>query len=164
MQLQEIIYNTVHALDPGALVSVADRQFQRRNGIFAQFLADGGGKYFDIAAFHGYHIRHRRSLITTAKSFEMLCPSTDFNTPMWDTEWGMEAPTVITDTTAQEAFVSTGLILQAAMGVQTEIFYAYDNANSALYNTATGQLTPAGVAYQETEQWLTGATYLPVIN
>ena len=70
----------------------------------------------------------------------------------------MEAPTAITDTTMQEAYVSTGLILQAALGVQTEIFYAYDNANSALYNTATGQLTAAGVAYQQTEQWLTGAT------
>ena len=36
------------------------------------------------------------------------------NVPIWDTEWGMEAPTVITDTTAQEAYVSTGLILQSA--------------------------------------------------
>ena len=80
------------------------------------------------------------------------------NVPIWDTEWGMEAPTVITDTATQEAYVSTGLILQAALGVQTEIFYAYDNANTALYNTATGQLTAAGVAYQQTEQWLTGAT------
>ena len=70
----------------------------------------------------------------------------------------MEAPTTITDTATQEAYVLTGLILQAALGVQTEIFYAYDNANSALYNTATGQLTAAGVAYQQTEQWLTGAT------
>ena len=69
----------------------------------------------------------------------------------------MEAPTVITNTTAQEAYVSTGLILQAALGVQTEIFYAYDNAGSALYDTATGQLTAAGVAYEETTQWLNGA-------
>jgi hypothetical protein len=80
------------------------------------------------------------------------------NKPLWDTEWGMEAPTVITNTTAQEAYVSTGLVLQAALGVQTEIFYGYDNANSALYNPATGELTAAGVAYQQTEQWLTDAT------
>ena len=42
--------------------------------------------------------------------------------------------------------------------MQTEIFYAYDDANSSLYDAATGQLTAAGVAYQQTEQWLTGAT------
>ena len=58
------------------------------------------------------------------------------NKPLWDTEWGMEAPTVITNTSAQEAYVSTGLILQAALGVQAEIFYAYDNASSALYEPA----------------------------
>ena len=58
----------------------------------------------------------------------------------------------------QEAFVSTGLILQAASGVQTEIYYGYDDPSTSLYNPATGQLTAAGVAYQETEQWLTGAT------
>ena len=50
------------------------------------------------------------------------------------------------------------MIEQAAAGVQTEMFYAYDNANSALYDQATGHLNPAGVAYFQTEQWLTGAT------
>ena len=62
------------------------------------------------------------------------------------------------------SLLSVNLILQAALGVQTEIFYAYDNANSSLYNTSTGKLTPAGVAYQVTEQWLIGATERPDIN
>jgi hypothetical protein len=159
VQLQEVIYNTVHTLDPGALVLSPTVNSAGADGTFAQFLADGGGNYFDIAAFHGYNNDTGEGLITTVQDFQSLLSQYGLtNKPIWDTEWGMEAPSVITNTTAQEAFVSIGLILQAALGVQTEIFYAYDNANSALYDTATGQLTAAGVAYQQTEQWLTGAT------
>jgi hypothetical protein len=53
VQLQEIIYNTVHALDPGAVVLSPTVCGAGDDPLFAQFLADGGGKYFDIAAFHG---------------------------------------------------------------------------------------------------------------
>ncbi len=159
VQLQEIIYNTVHSLDPGGVVLSPTVSAAGSDGTFAQFLADGGGQYFDIAAFHGYNNDTGEGLITTVQDFQNTLAQYGLsNKPIWDTEWGMEAPYVLTGTTNQQAFVSTGLILQAALGVQTELFYAYDNANSALYDTATGQLTPAGVAYQETEQWLTGAT------
>ena len=159
VQLQEIIYNTVHTLDPGALVLSPTVCAAGSDGTFAQFLADGGGKYFDIAAFHGYNNSTGEGIVPVVQDFQAVLSQYGLaNVPIWDTEWGMEAPTVITDTTAQEAYVSTGLILQAALGVQTEMFYAYDNANSSLYNYATGQLTAAGVAYQQTEQWLIGAT------
>ena len=159
VQMQEIIYNTVHTLDPGALVLSPTVNSAGGDSEFAQFLADGGGNYFDIAAFHGYNNSTGEGLVPVVQDFQALLSQYGLsNKPIWDTEWGMEAPTVITNTTAQEAYVSTGLILQAALGVQTEIFYAYDNANTALYDTATGQLTAAGVAYQQTEQWLTGAT------
>ena len=159
VQLQEIIYNTVHTLDPGAVVLSPTVSGAGSDPLFAQFLADGGGKYFDIAAFHGYNNSTGEGIIPVVQSFQaMLAQYGLSNMPIWDTEWGMEAPTTITDPTAQEAYVSTGLILQAALGVQTEMFYAYDNSNSSLYDAATGQLTAAGVAFQETEQWLTGAT------
>jgi hypothetical protein len=159
VQMQEIIYNTVHTLDPGGLVLSPTVSSGGAAGNFAQFLADGGGQYFDIAAYHGYLSTTGESIAQSTIDIQNVLAEYGLsNKPLWDTEWGMEAPTVITDTTAQEAYVSTGLILQAALGVQTEIFYAYDNAASALYNAATGQLTPAGVAYQQTEEWLTGAT------
>ena len=159
VQLQKIIYDTVHTLDPGALVLSPTVCAAGDDPQFAQFLADGGGNYFDIAAFHGYNNSTGEGIVPVVQDFQAVLAQYGLsNVPIWDTEWGMEAPNVITDTTTQEAYVSTGLILQAAVGVQTEIFYAYDNANSALYDTATGQLTAAGVAYQQTEQWLTGAT------
>ena len=159
VQLQEIIYNTVHTLDPGALVLSPTVCASGSDGSFAQFLADGGGKYFDIAAFHGYNNSTGEGIVPVVQDFQAVLSQYGLaNVPIWDTEWGMEAPNVITDPTAQEAYVSTGLILQAAVGVQTEIFYAYDNANSSLYSSNTGQLTAAGVAFQQTEQWLSGAT------
>jgi polysaccharide biosynthesis protein PslG len=159
VQMQEIIYNTVHTLDPGALVLSPTVSSGGAFGNFAQFLADGGGQYFDIAAYHGYLDGTGEGIAQSTIDIQNVLSEYGLsNKPLWDTEWGMEAPTVITNTTAQEAYVSTGLVLQAALGVQAEIFYAYDNANSALYNIATGELTAAGVAYQQTEQWLTGAT------
>ena len=159
VQMQEIIYNTVHTLDPGALVLSPTVNSGGAAASFAQFLADGGGQYFDIAAFHGYLNSTGEGVAQSTIDIQNVLSEYGLsNKPLWDTEWGMEAPTVITNTIAQEAYVSTGLILQAALGVQTEIFYGYDNPNSALYDTATGKLTAAGVAYQQTEQWLTGAT------
>jgi hypothetical protein len=158
VQLQEIVYNTVHTLDPGALVLSPTVSGAWSDSTFGQFLADGGGNYFDIAAFHGYNNSTGEGIVPVVQDFQAVLSQYGLsNVPIWDTEWGMESPTAITDPTAQEAYVSTGLILQAAMGVQAEIFYAYDNANSALYNTATGQLTAAGVAYEVTAQWLAGA-------
>jgi hypothetical protein len=158
VQMQEIIYNTVHSLDPGGLVLSPTVSSAGADGEFAQFLADGGGNYFDIAALHGYGNSTGEGIATTVQDMQaMLAEYGLQNKPIWDTEWGLWGQTNLT-ATQQEAFVSTGLIVQAAAGVQTEIFYAYDNANSALYDTATGQLTAAGVAYQQTEQWLTGAT------
>jgi hypothetical protein len=159
VQMQEIIYNTVHTLDPGALVLSPTVNSGGAAASFAQFLADGGGQYFDIAAYHGYLNATGEGVAQSTIDIQNVLSEYGLsNKPLWDTEWGMEAPTVITNTTAQEAYVSTGLVLQAALGVQTEIFYGYDNANTALYDTATGELTAAGVAYQQTEQWLTGAT------
>ena len=159
VQMQEIIYNTVHTLDPGALVLSPTVNSGGAAASFAQFLADGGGQYFDIAAFHGYLNSTGEGVAQSTIDIQNVLSEYGLsNKPLWDTEWGMEAPTVITNTIAQEAYVSTGLILQAALGVQTEIFYGYDNPNSALYDPATGKLTAAGVAYQQTEQWLTGAT------
>src|SRR3984885_6243244 len=132
VQLQKIIYDTVHTLDPGALVLSPTVCSAGDDPLFAQFLADGGGSYFDIAAFHGYNNSTGEGIVPVVQDFQAVLAQYGLsNVPIWDTEWGMEAPNVITDTTTQEAYVSTGLILQAAVGVQTEIFYAYDNANSA---------------------------------
>ena len=165
LQMQEIIYNTVHSLDPGALVLSPTVNSSGSNASYAQFLADGGGNYFDIAAFHGYNNDTGEGVGATATAFQTLLTQYGINKPIWDTEWGMEAPSVLTGTTNQEAFVSTGLILQAAAGVQTEIFYSYDlNSTSGLYNSSTGQLTPAGVAFETTQNWLLGATLGPVTN
>ena len=60
VQMQEIIYNTVHTLDPGALVLSPTVNSGGAAASFAQFLADGGGQYFDIAAYHGYLNYDRR--------------------------------------------------------------------------------------------------------
>jgi hypothetical protein len=102
VQMQEIIYNTVHTLDPGGLVLSPTVSGAGSDPQFAQFLADGGGKYFDIAAFHGYNNSTGEGIIPVVQDFQALLTQYGLsNVPIWDTEWGMEAPTVITDTTTQ---------------------------------------------------------------
>lgn len=163
VQLQAIIYNTVHALNPGALVlSPTVNSSPGALGSFQQYLNDGGGAYFDIAAFHGYNASTGESVGLAAQAFQSLLEQNNINKPMWDTEWGMEAPSVIIDPVAQQSFVSVGLIEQAEAGVQTEVFYAYDNAQSQLYNPKTGRITPAGAAYFQTEKWLIGSKLGPI--
>ena len=104
-------------------------------GQFAQFLADGGGEYFDIAAFHGYGTSDTGEAVgATAQAFKRFAAIRFHRTSVgYRMGHGGCLPFLRND--HQEAFVSTGFILQAAMGVQTEIFYAYDNADSALYNS-----------------------------
>jgi hypothetical protein len=52
--------------------------------------------------------------------------------------------------------------MQAAAGVSTEIFYAYDNANSELESNNT--LTAAGEAYNQTLDWLNEGTLGSLTN
>ena len=89
-QMQEIIYNTVHTLDPGGLVLSPTVSSYDADSIYAQFLADGGGQYFDIAAFQGYVNSTGEGLMTSVTDLQaVLAEYGQQNKPIWDTEWGL---------------------------------------------------------------------------
>ena len=117
VQMQEIIYNTVHTLDPWCAGVVADRQLRRGRWDFCPIPCRWRWTVFRYCRLPWIPQLYWRGLITTVHDFQnMLAQYGLSNKPIWDTEWGMEAPTVITGAITQEAFVSTGLILQAALG------------------------------------------------
>ena len=122
------------------------------------FLQAGGGAYFDIAAMHGYVDANGKSIIQSFNNFKnALVAGGAGNKPIWDTEWSWW-PDNPPPQDVQAAFLSTSLILQSALGVQRELYYAYDSIDHGIYNQTTGALTQAGVAFQTTTEWLLGAT------
>ena len=57
------------------------------------------------------------------------------------------------------AFAARSLVLAAFSGVAAYYWYAWGNStHGTLYDTSTGLLNEAGVAYKEVRAWLAGAT------
>ena len=107
---------------------------------------------------HGYVDANGESIIQSFNNFKnALVAGGAGNKPIWDTEWSWW-PDNPPPQDVQAAFLSTSLILQSALGVQRELYYAYDSIDHGIYNQTTGALTQAGVAFQTTTEWLLGAT------
>ncbi len=157
--LQKVLYETVHQLSPAS--SVLSPTYTGVGGQpMTNFLNAGGGAYFDIAAMHGYVDANGESIIQSINNFKAaLVAGGAGNKPIWDTEWSWW-PDSPPSQDVQAAFLSTSLILQSALGVQREVYYAYDSIDHGIYNQTGGTLTQAGVAFKETTQWLLGATMI----
>ena len=155
--LQKVLYETVHQLSPTSLV-LSPTYTGLGGQPMTNFLQAGGGAYFDIAAMHGYVDANGESIIQSFNNFKnALVAGGAGNKPIWDTEWSWW-PDNPPPQDVQAAFLSTSLILQSALGVQRELYYAYDSIDHGIYNQTTGALTQAGVAFQTTTEWLLGAT------
>jgi hypothetical protein len=155
--LQKVLYETVHQLSPTSLV-LSPTYTGLGGQPMTNFLNAGGGAYFDIAAMHGYVDVNGESIIQSFNNFKnALVAGGAGNKPIWDTEWSWW-PDNPPPQDVQAAFLSTSLILQSALGVQRELYYAYDSIDHGIYNQTTGALTQAGVAFQTTTEWLLGAT------
>ena len=113
----------------------------------------------DVVAFHGYvgqnppeHVLNMLSTLTG------VLPGT---LPIFNTEgsWGAaNGVPAISDSDEQAAFTARYLLVQESVGIQRLYWYGWDfiNSDDGDLWTPSG-LTPAGVAYQQTELWLSGA-------
>jgi len=122
-------------------------------------ISGNGGSFADVVAFHGYPgggnpPENVLGDLSTAQS----AASASSSQPVFDTEgsWGTGN---LTDPDQQAAFTARYLIVLQESGAARMYWYAWD-----LYNSGDGDLwapaglTKAGVAYQQTESWLSGAT------
>jgi polysaccharide biosynthesis protein PslG len=139
----------------------------------ANYLADGGGAYADVIAFHGY-VQHAgaypvaedvNTLIADLR--KAMATYGQSSKPIWNTEgsWGRTEVTGFTNVYLQSSFEVRYILLQWSDGVARFYWYQWNNTNSSgvlwqanIDNPRTGTLLKPGIAYGEAYNWLVGAT------
>jgi len=125
-----------------------------------RYLAAEGKNYYDIAALHSYGSSATcyatpETYVTDMASYKQVLATAGLPlAPIWATESNWGANTCVPAGAAQNAWIARYLLLHWAMGIQREIWYAYDASGS--YGTiapSSDQLR----TYQEMQLWMTGA-------
>jgi polysaccharide biosynthesis protein PslG len=159
----------IAGIDPNARVltpsPVAQPPFNDLFGFMNNFLTQGGGASADVIAFHGYvHTRTccpepERIVNLLSGLRSVLAANGQAGKPLFNTEggWGRTDFDGFTDPEQQAAFAARYILLQISAGISRFYWYQWENPNSGTLWTGSG-LTAAGVAYQQVENWVAGAT------
>jgi len=166
VELTRIASEELRATDPGNVVIAPDFTTVNR---FEEFLASGGGEYVDVLAFHEYpSLRPEDSVPLIVGYRDAAAAHGMGDAPLWNTEGAVayDLGMVLDDDTASGA-TARALIVQWASGVENFNWYAWDIYEDrsrrfvALSESETPDdyagITPAGIAYRQTAEWLTGA-------
>jgi hypothetical protein len=173
-QLQKDVFSTVKAIDSSATVHTpvlgasstpGDCSNSSASYGTGAFFAANGTSNFDVVDLHLYPYPLSSGpapetvgvMIANAK-----CSMNSYginNKPIWNTEFSWSINSYLPSSTDQVAFVGRSHLYFWSQGIARSYWYAYDNqSEGTLVNTSTGALTPAGVAYQQVNNWMTGAT------
>ena len=121
------------------------------------FLAQGGGRYADIFAFHGY-LSAPEGVIGIIEHFRRILTQHGLGAlPMWDTEAGWSSWEE-----NQAGCLARAYILKWIYGVDRFFWYEFAGGGTdfgKLWDPAHG-LLPAAIAYRTVHKWLVGATVL----
>lgn len=122
-----------------------------------------GGSFADVVAFHGYPgAGHPPEDVLNSLTTAQNAARASASQRVFDTEgsWGANSGVSnLTDPDRQAAFAARYLMVLQSAGAARVYWYAWD-----LYKTDNGDLwsptglNQAGVSYQQTEKWLSGAT------
>ena len=159
VELTQHLYNAVRANDPAALIATPSAT----NATWlSNYFAAGGPTGVDIVAVHGYlNAADQPESIATLKAIPWHPVMLQYglaNKPIWDTEgsWGQDSVAAL-DPAAEAAFLARYYILHWSAGITTFYWYAWDEPNwGTLWSSNT--VSKAGVAYNQVDQWMTGAT------
>jgi hypothetical protein len=148
----------IKGVDPNAIILTPPSgiKVDRGKAWLRDYLAAGGGQYADAISFHAY-IPMPENIVPLLNEFkETLQHYGQSSKPIWDTEgsWGPggEGPDPVAD-------ISQLLILQASEGVSRVIWYSWDNRKLGNLWTPEEGSRPAAKAYEQLQDWLTGATF-----
>jgi Glycosyl hydrolases family 39 len=123
------------------------------------FLRAGGGQFADVIGYHLYvYPSPPEAMVPVAQQVESVMRRDGVgDKPLWNTEIGWAKPKPSSDEEAA-GFVMRTYLLGWAAGVSREYWFGWDQHTYALQLVDMGDqaLTPAGQAYAEIEQWLTG--------
>lgn len=165
VSVQSAIYSAVKSYSASILVAAPPINSASSIGYLEEFLAAGGGAYFDILAYHAYPSGGIVSGVGTEPelvvgdiaSLQAAMAAAGISKPIWITEYSANGGS--TPTAAQNAtFLAITCLLAWSLGVARQYWYAYDN-NSGFGQlwTSGGGLNAAGVAWQQMTKWLIGA-------
>ena len=162
---QSAIYSAAKAYDSTIQVAAPPINAVGAIGYLQSFLADGGGAYFDILAYHAYpsggivsNVGTKPELIVSdVAALKSAMAAVGINKPIWITEYSANAGS--TPTPAQNAtFFSITCLLAWSLGIVRQYSYAYDNGSGfGQMWTSGGGLNAAGVAWQQMTKWMIGA-------
>jgi hypothetical protein len=153
----------IKSIDPTAVILSPAAVAEAGATWLQTFLTDGGAPYVDVIAFHGYSGASAESMVQTIGYFRNAMEAGGVaKLPMWDTEasWGdVNNVPAITDPASQAAFVAKSYLLQWSQGISRFVWYGWDAAEmwGQLW-TSAGGMNQAATAYQQTYNWMVGAT------
>jgi len=164
LQLDKDLYNTVHALDPHALVtspSISGLIGIAPQSVLLPYLQAGGSRYADVVAVHGYGGWPPEQISSGIVSLKSVLATAGMSTlPILITEgsWGEDRPIPKSE---DVAFVGRYYLLMLSGGVQKFYWYGWDFPKVDLLSY--GQLTNAGMAVKQIMAWTIGQP-TPVCN
>ncbi len=152
----------IKSIDPTALVLSPASNSTSGPAWLSTFLADGGAGAVDVIAFHGYSSTTAEDILTVIANNQAAMQANGAGSkPMWDTEasWAGSGLIGTPPMAVQVGFISKYYLLQWSQGVSRFVWYAYDGGPiwGGLW-TLIGGPSPAATAYNETYNWMVGAS------
>lgn len=161
VEMTRIASETIHAVDSDALVVSPSATTFDGLEWFESFLEQGGARYVNVIGYHFYVTPDVPEQIPVlAAEVRSRMARNHVNLPLWDTETGWSKPKLFSSADESSAFVARSLLLAWSAGVSRFYWYAWDNRNWVTLDLTTGddyRITPAAVAYQVMQNWMTGA-------
>lgn len=160
VEMTRIAAQTIHAIDPSALVvSPSVTSF---DGVdwFESFLEQGGARYVDIIGYHLYVTPDAPEQIPAlAAEVRSRMRRNHINLPLWDTETGWANPKHFTSSDEESGYVARSLLLAWAAGINRFYWYAWDERDwcTLLLTDENSRPTPAAQAYGIVQNWMLGS-------
>jgi hypothetical protein len=164
----------IQSIDPSALITtpsstvgnvgsrmLANFLYCNQNPLTQCTMGSAGSAAVDIICDHAYETDGKPERLDWAfKNLKGYLSATDRQKPLWISEGGWGRNSNLPDQALQVGFIARWRTILLKNGVARSYWYGYDFANSGtLWNNNTGQLTPAGVADQQLQKWLSGSTF-----
>ena len=164
---------TSPGIDPSAMiVSIAPTNGGSQiDAELNSYFAAGAADVVDVIAFHGYMGANPDAIATLVDRLKNGAIATYGlqSKPLFDTEFSWGLGPVFTDPDERAGFVARSLILHASAGVDRVFWYAWSTSGTLWSDTnttgcntpdasGTGFICSTGIAYQQVENWLAGAS------
>lgn len=172
LALQRSAYRAVKETDPGAIFVGPSGVGETEQQIawFERYLALGAAQHADVISYHFYQPRKApEEILGLVRRIRSIMDRHGAGAkPLWNTESGYrmdygQTKLVAADPTwpalsreRAEGYVARALVLGWWAGLDRFYWYAWDNADMGLIDSAK-QITPAAVAFRTVARWMTGA-------